>query len=60
MMNKKVGVFGGSGFLGSYLSDALTSSGYQVTIFDRIDSPYLQKNQKMIMNQKIIKRKKKF
>jgi UDP-glucose 4-epimerase len=47
-MNKKIVVFGGSGFLGSYLSDALTESGYKVTIFDKITSPYVQKNQKMI------------
>ena len=31
----KVLVFGGAGFLGSYVVDALAMSGYDVTIFDR-------------------------
>lgn len=41
-------VFGGSGFLGSHVADALTNAGYETTIFDVIASPYLQKDQKMI------------
>lgn len=45
----KVLVFGGSGFLGSHVSDALTDSGYEVTIFDRIKSPWLRPNQNMII-----------
>lgn len=45
----KVLVFGGSGFLGSHVSDALTDSGYEVTIFDRIKSPWLRPNQSMII-----------
>ena len=32
--NKKVVVFGGAGFLGSHVSDALTDRGYEVVIFD--------------------------
>jgi len=44
----KVTVFGGSGFLGSHVADALTKKGYEVTIFDKNKSPYLQKKQKMI------------
>ena len=43
----KVIVFGGSGFLGSHVADKLSSSGYQVTIFDIKDSPYLKSNQKI-------------
>ena len=31
---KKVVVFGGAGFLGSYVADELTTKGYNVTIFD--------------------------
>ena len=41
-------VFGGSGFLGSHVADALTSTGYRVRIFDSKKSPYLQKGQEMI------------
>jgi UDP-glucose 4-epimerase len=42
-------VFGGSGFLGSHVADALTSAGYETTIFDIKESPYLQKTQKMFV-----------
>ena len=42
-------IFGGSGFLGSHVADALTKSGYNVTIFDKCKSKYLQKNQKIII-----------
>jgi UDP-glucose 4-epimerase len=42
-------VFGGSGFLGSHVADALTSAGYDTTIFDVKKSPYLQKGQTMIV-----------
>ena len=42
-------VFGGSGFLGSHVADALTNAGYETTIFDIKESPYLQKGQKMII-----------
>jgi len=45
----KVIVFGGSGFLGSHTADALIKKGHSVTIFDKKKSPYLQKNQKMIV-----------
>ena len=41
-------VFGGSGFLGSHVADALTSAGYETTVFDVKASPYLQKNQRII------------
>ncbi len=42
-------VFGGSGFIGSHTSDVLSERGHNVTIFDTIRSPYLQKNQEMII-----------
>ena len=42
-------VFGGSGFLGSHVADALTQAGYETVIFDITKSPYLQKDQKMIV-----------
>lgn len=41
-------VFGGSGFLGSHVADALTEVGHQVTIYDRVKSSYLQESQKII------------
>ncbi len=43
----KVVVFGGSGFLGSHVADALSEARYDVTIFDRVYSPYLRKDQNM-------------
>ncbi len=46
----KVIVFGGSGFLGSHVADALTDAGYKVVIFDCKESPYLKSEQKMIVN----------
>jgi UDP-glucose 4-epimerase len=45
----KVLVFGGAGFLGSHVADALTDSEYDVTIFDIKPSLYLRKDQKMIV-----------
>tara|TARA_Y100000589_G_scaffold28724_1_gene23903 strand:- start:31702 stop:32583 length:882 start_codon:yes stop_codon:yes gene_type:complete len=45
---KKIIVFGGSGFLGSHAADALSKFGHQVTIFDQINSPWINKDQKMI------------
>jgi len=45
----KAVVFGGSGFLGSHIADALTNEGYDVTIFDIKPSAYLNENQKMIV-----------
>jgi UDP-glucose 4-epimerase len=43
---KKVVIFGGSGFLGSYVVDELIRRGYDVTIADLIPSKYFQLNQK--------------
>ncbi len=42
-------VFGGSGFLGSHVADALTSAGYEVITYDIKSSPYLKDSQKMII-----------
>lgn len=42
-------VTGGSGFLGSHLSDYLSEEGHDVTIFDIVQSPWLRKNQRMII-----------
>lgn len=42
-------VFGGSGFLGSHVSDALSDSGYKVKIFDLQKSLYLKDDQEMIL-----------
>jgi UDP-glucose 4-epimerase len=45
----KAVVFGGSGFLGSHVADALTESGYEVIIFDRKSSAYMNKKQTMVV-----------
>jgi len=42
-------VFGGSGFLGSHVADALTNAGYETVIFDIKESPHLQKGQEMFV-----------
>jgi len=42
-------VFGGSGFLGSHVADALSEAGYHVKIFDIVPSPYLRSDQEMIV-----------
>jgi len=47
-MNRKAVVFGGSGFLGSHVADALCEEGYDITIVDIKPSPYLRNDQKMI------------
>jgi UDP-glucose 4-epimerase len=41
-------IFGGSGFLGSHVADELTRRGTAVTIFDKVESRYLQKSQNFI------------
>lgn len=48
-MSNKVIVFGGSGFLGSNVADALSDAGYEVVIFDCKASPYIREGQKMIV-----------
>lgn len=47
MTKGRVIVYGGSGFLGSHVADALSDAGYQVVVFDRVPSPYLQPVQEM-------------
>lgn len=42
-------VYGGSGFLGSHVADALFDAGYPVRIFDRVPSPYLRPGQEMVV-----------
>lgn len=42
-------VFGGSGFLGSHVSDVLSDVGFQVRIFDLEPSLYLRKGQEMVV-----------
>lgn len=42
-------VFGGSGFLGSYVAEYLSDLGHETTIFDINPSPYLRPDQKMIL-----------
>jgi UDP-glucose 4-epimerase len=45
----KILVFGGSGFLGSYVVDELAARGHEVTIFDLKKSLYLTKKVTMII-----------
>lgn len=47
--SNKVVVFGGAGFLGSYVADALTKKGYDVIIFDIHESQFINDKQKMIV-----------
>jgi UDP-glucose 4-epimerase len=42
-------VFGGSGFLGSHVADALSDAGHEVTIFDVRPSVYIRSDQEMII-----------
>jgi len=49
MNSQKILVTGGSGFLGSHVSDALSSLGYKVFILDRKTSPWLKDSQEMIV-----------
>ena len=46
---KNVIVFGGAGFLGSHVADALSDQGYNVTIFDISESKYLRSDQKQVL-----------
>jgi UDP-glucose 4-epimerase len=47
--NPKIVVIGGSGFLGSHVSDALSEAGYKVTIFDRTHSSWKRDDQEMVV-----------
>ena len=44
----KIAVFGGAGFLGSHVADALSNAGHEVIIYDLKPSPCLSRSQKMI------------
>ena len=46
---KKAVVVGGSGFIGSHVADHLSEAGYQVTIYDLTPSPWLRKDQQMVI-----------
>lgn len=41
-------VFGGAGFVGSHVADALSEAGHAVTVFDRKPSPYLRADQHFV------------
>jgi UDP-glucose 4-epimerase len=45
----KVLVIGGAGFMGSHTADELSKLGYQVTLYDRISSPWLRPDQEMVV-----------
>lgn len=49
MEKRRAIVFGGSGFLGSHVADALQDGGYQVCVFDVVKSPYLREGQEMVV-----------
>ena len=42
-------VIGGSGFMGSHTADILSQQGASVSILDKVKSPWLSNNQKMII-----------
>lgn len=44
----RVVVFGGAGFLGSHVGDALSEAGHKVTIFDSRPSPYVRPDQETV------------
>ena len=45
----KAVVAGGSGFIGSHVADHLCKQGYEVVIYDHKESPWLQKDQQMVV-----------
>ena len=51
MINKSMNVLviGGAGFIGSHTSDVLSKNGHKVKILDRVSSPWLRSDQKMII-----------
>ena len=45
----KITVTGGSGFVGSHIADQFSKNGHEVTIFDKKESLWLRKDQKIII-----------
>ena len=45
----KITICGGSGFLGSHIADELSNAEHEVTIFDIMESPWKNINQKMLV-----------
>ena len=45
MTGTRAVVFGGAGFLGSFVADALAEGRHSVTVFDRVESPHLRPDQ---------------
>jgi UDP-glucose 4-epimerase len=45
----RVAIFGGAGFLGSHVADALSEAGHAVTVFDVKPSPYLRPDQQGVV-----------
>ena len=45
---KKAVVIGGSGFVGSHVSDHLSNAGYKVTIYDKTNSKWLRNDQELV------------
>ena len=45
----KIVVFGGSGFMGSHVADALSNEGHEVIIFDSEPSEYIKENQSQFL-----------
>ena len=48
-MKKRVVVVGGSGFIGSHVADCLSDSGYQVIIYDYVESQWLRSDQEIVV-----------
>lgn len=49
MESEKVLIIGGAGFMGSHTADELSRRGYSVTIFDKVASPWLRPDQRMVV-----------
>jgi UDP-glucose 4-epimerase len=49
MLGDKIVIIGGSGFIGSHTADELSNQGYRVTIFDKKESPWIRKDQVMVV-----------